>query len=358
MFLDQVCQEFIGAAQLLEKRARGDYTPDADALRFPKFDAGPAGSSSGLSCWELFEAYVHGKKPAPATVERWRAVFLSLQERFPEKRASDLRESDAREWAKTLITAERTAQTVSDVWVASARRVFKWGVDEGLLLANPFAKIKVTIPKTIQHREDKAFTDEEAKLILRAALKVKPKTTFQKAQRWVPWLCAYSGARAGEITQLRAQDVLDKDGVARMKLTPEAGTIKVSKPRTVPLHEHIVAQGFLKFVRSVGRGPLFYNETEVDEISDPLKPKRPRYAKTRERLAGWIREDVGIKDPEVQPNHAWRHTFKAQAERCGISEKVSDAITGHAPANVARGYGKPTLADMARELKKFPRYKL
>jgi integrase len=56
------------------------------------------------------------------------------------------------------------------------------------------------------------------------------------------------------------------------------------------------------------------------------------------------------------PNHAWRHTFKQIADRSGISERVSDAITGHAPLNVARSYGQPTLIDMAEALKRFPQY--
>jgi hypothetical protein len=35
---------------------------------------------------------------------------------------------------------------------------------------------------------------------------------------------------------------------------------------------------------------------------------------------------------------------------------VSDYITGHSPATVSRGYGAPTLKDMAQALKNFPRY--
>ncbi len=69
----------------------------------------------------------------------------------------------------------------------------------------------------------------------------------------------------------------------------------------------------------------------------------------------WVRE-LGVDDRELQPNHAWRHTFKQIADRNSISERVSDAITGHAPQTVARGYGAPSLSDMAEALRKFPRY--
>jgi hypothetical protein len=72
-------------------------------------------------------------------------------------------------------------------------------------------------------------------------------------------------------------------------------------------------------------------------------------------IGRWVRS-LGLKDTELRANHSWRHTFKAIADRCGITEKMSDAITGHVPANVARGYGTPTLADMAEAMKRFPRY--
>jgi integrase len=108
-----------------------------------------------------------------------------------------------------------------------------------------------------------------------------------------------------------------------MKLTPEAGTIKTGKPRTVPIHEHLIEQGFPEFVRSRGKGPLFYDPGRADEPCDPLNPKRPRAVTVRQRLAAWVRK-LGVADRELSPNHAWRHTFKQIADRAGISERTSD----------------------------------
>jgi hypothetical protein len=79
--------------------------------------------------------------------------------------------------------------------------------------------------------------------------------------------------------------------------------------------------------------------------------------KAREHLATWVRE-LGVTDPEVKPNHAWRETFKQIGHRHEISERILDAIAGHAPITVGRGYDLPTLADMATALKKFPRYEI
>ena len=68
----------------------------------------------------------------------------------------------------------------------------------------------------------------------------------------------------------------------------------------------------------------------------------------------WVR-DLGVSDAELLPNHAWRHTFKQIADRAGISERMSDYITGHAHKSAGAGYGAPILNDMAQALNKFPR---
>jgi len=48
----------------------------------------------------------------------------------------------------------------------------------------------------------------------------------------VPLLCAYTGARPGEMTQLRSEDVYKKGEGYFARLTPEAGTIKGGQART------------------------------------------------------------------------------------------------------------------------------
>jgi integrase len=226
-------------------------------------------------------------------------------------------------------------------------------------LKQPFAGVRVRVPRKNTTRETKAFTAEEIKIILNAASAIsQPRNAGEALRRWTPWLCAYTGARAGEITQLRGVDVLTQDGIPAIRITPDAGTQKTRKSRTVPLHEDLVEQGFLTFAQSCGRGPLFYNPPKgTPDPHDPTNPRRPRYVKAREYLGNWVRE-LGITDPEVQPNHAWRQSFKQIGYRHEISERILDAIVGHSPLNVGRGYGPPTLSDMAAALKKFPRYEI
>jgi integrase len=109
-------------------------------------------------------------------------------------------------------------------------------------------------------------------------------------RRWVPWLCAYTGARVGELTQLRAGDVQARHGPAGsiwvLHLTPDAGTIKTGRARAVPLHADLVRQGFPEFARralaALGQdAPLFFKP--------PREPSRPQLPRTGREGAGAAR---------------------------------------------------------------------
>jgi integrase len=246
--------------------------------------------------------------------------------------------------------------------------VFKWGVRHGKVDVNPFEGCVVEVPRKVVTRETgRAFTEAEALTVLRAAQIVPLLPMGSKGfewaacRRWVPFLCAYTGARVREMTQLRAGDVEKRVGphgpLWVLKVTPEAGTVKTGKARTVPVHLHLLDQGFPEFTERVmaalgPKAPLFFRPPRG-------LSRNPNYrgpaVKARERLAAWVREQ-GIDDPDISPNHAWRHLFKTIARRARIEEGIRDAICGHAPSSTARSYEHVTVEDMAEALKRFPPY--
>ena len=352
-FLDVVEDNLLIAFTRLRAMARGDFSPDPTLEAFPAYKPEAAVALEQFGCWTLFERWQKDVKPAPSTVARWTAIFKEADRRFPN--AKNVSFEEVKSWMTGLINGDRSAKTVATVWKTALKTVFTWSVREKLVLANPFKEIRISVPREDVERETKAFTVEEAETILRASLAVtRVKTIDDRARRWVPWLCAYTGARAGEITQLRGSDVFARGGYHFAKLSPSAGKIKTRKARTVPLHEHLVAQGFLAFVENAGSGPLFYDPARR-RPSDTPEPVQNQADRTRGRLGDWVRK-LGITDPELSPNHAWRHTFKARAERYGMSERYSDTITGHAPPTTGRTYGKPTPEDLAQAMQVFPRY--
>ncbi len=58
----------------------------------------------------------------------------------------------------------------------------------------------------------------------------------------------------------------------------------------------------------------------------------------------------------VQPNHAWRHRLKSQAMDLGVSQRVVDAIQGHAGRTASDGYGDVSLMAKRRAVEAFPAY--
>ena len=356
LFVDAVADSLYSAFVRLENIARGNYAPDETDASFPQYEHATE-PVSRLRVKALFEAWAAAGQPATSTFDRWTPVFNAANEHFSD--AVDIEFADAKAWMKSLINEERSAHTVATVWRTALKTVFAWGIVERLIKTNPFLDVRISVPRKNIERETKAFSPEEAKTILAAALTCDDRKSFdERARRWVPWICAYSGARAGEITQLRGIDIQQRGDSYFARLTPSAGKIKTRKARTIPLHEHLVAQGFLEFVERAKGAPLFY-DAERNTASAPakLKPRQSPPERARGRLGAWVRS-LGITDPELSPNHAWRHTFKAQAARTGMDERYSDAITGHTPATTGRSYTKPLPEDLAEAMKKFPRYGL
>lgn len=129
-------------------------------------------------------------------------------------------------------------------------------------------------------------------------------------------------------------------------MTPEAGTVKPNEARNIVLHPHIIEQGFAAFVATAPAGHLFLKVGEEGDVLGPLQG-------LKSRLAAFARAIV--TDPNVAPNHGWRHRFKTVGMEAGIAPRVLDAIQGQAARSVADTYGDVTVSTMAREIGKLPR---
>ena len=60
--------------------------------------------------------------------------------------------------------------------------------------------------------------------------------TLTLANQWVPWICACTGARVGEIAQLRMKVFRKEEGYWIIHITPKARTVKNKEVREVPVY--------------------------------------------------------------------------------------------------------------------------
>jgi integrase len=182
-------------------------------------------------------------------------------------------------------------KTIKDSDLAGLKTVFGWAVVNGKMASNPAEGVTIKLGQPRRLRS-KGFTDAEATAILRAALYVKrggeTPGTFA-AKQWVPWLCAYTGARVGELAQLRKEDVRRQAEHWVITITPEAGTVKTNEARDVVLHPHLVELGFVAFVNAAPSGHLFLKVSREGDVRGPLRG-------LKNRLAEFVRGVVSDKN--------------------------------------------------------------
>ncbi|MCC3245212.1 site-specific integrase [Methylocystis sp. WRRC1] len=318
-------------------------------------------SADAAPLWDLFNDYIADLKASGGgrvAERRWRPVFDNLIEFLGHDDAARITRADMRNWRRKL-QSKLAPRTIKNVYFAAVKTVLNWAVNEDRLSANPLAGMTFRRDKEVVTRE-KGFSDAEAIAILKAARDYEPRRYSRKgtirespqttaAKRWIAWLAAFSGARVGELAQLRKEDVRRDGDIVYIRLTPEAGSIKTDEFRDVPLHDQVLELGFLRFVDAAPDGPLFYS------LVESRKSKTPPAEKAAKAVREWIRE-IGVISAGVQPNHGWRHRLKTIGRELGVDISTLDAFQGHAARTAGETYGHFSLKAKKRIIEQFPRY--
>ncbi|ACA15991.1 integrase domain protein SAM domain protein [Methylobacterium sp. 4-46] len=330
------------ASLTLARHARGEFNGVrlSDVVTAPISPLHVAAARPPVSFGELVKGWAAEKRPAEKTLYEWTRVMTQFVSFLDHEDAGRVTPDDVQRWKEALIAKGLAPKTISDGKLVVLRAIFQWAADNRRLASNPAERISMDVKRKASETI-RSFTDEEAAIVLRAAL-----TQRDPALRWVPWLCAYSGARVSEVSQLRVQDVCQIEDVWCMRFDPEAGPLKTaSSERAVPLHQAVLESGFLEYVLSVGSGPLF----------PKLKPDKfgKRGGTGTKVLGRWVRS-LGLTDERLAPNHSWRHRLKTLGRRHGLAPDIVNAITGHGSRTVADRYGEFEMSAMRRELMKIP----
>jgi integrase len=310
----------------LIRRSRGDYSPDPHLVTIPAWqDKAAAGAlGRGPSFEELVEGWALDATPTP-TVKKKFTYHLRLLARhlgtdnLTETHASNVTRADVIAFKEAELKAGKAPKTV---WseLAGIGAVFSWAAKNEKIPTNPATKIEVAALKAAKRRGDRPrypYSTEEAVKILQAS---RRETNCDL--RWLPWLCAFTGARIGEVAGLRARDVEQIDAVWYVAIGLQRQQVKTgSSRRRVPLHRALIAEGFLKYAQSKTPDQRLFSTWAGDNVS------------------GWIREKVGITDPKKGPSHSWRHRFEDEGRSVGIEEDIRDALSGHKNARICREYG-------------------
>ncbi|HEY5305944.1 MAG TPA: tyrosine-type recombinase/integrase [Pseudolabrys sp.] len=347
-----------------KRNAEGDYSPDAKSERFPEWTPPQTGKPVTLTAAKVslkglveawwIEAKATGRKPS--TYESYSNTVAAFVGYLGHDDASRVTRHDVIGFKDHRLASTNprngkpiSAKTVKDSDLAGLKTIFGWAKANGKMDTNPAEGVTIKLGKPRKLRS-KGFTDGEAEAVLNAALRLsrgqeRPKTFA--AKQWVPWLCAYTGARVGELAQLRKEDIRREGKHWIATITPDAGTVKTNEAREVVLHKHLTELGFPEFVKGAASGHLFITLSSGGDASSAL-------GTVKNRIADFVRTVVA--DKNVAPSHGWRHRFKTVGIEAGIEHRILDAIQGHRPRNAAEGYGEVTIKTQAAAIAKLPRY--
>ncbi|HEX4200472.1 MAG TPA: tyrosine-type recombinase/integrase [Chthoniobacterales bacterium] len=171
---------------------------------------------------------------------------------------------------------------------------------------------------------------------------------------------AYTGCRISEIVDCSTLDFNFVHNGDPEKVIPgkwflfigeenrESGcTVKGHKNRYVPLHPEIVKR-LIPYREKVssehGHGPLFRH------VRPDKNGKRTTYV--ARKIDDWM--DGVIKDPNLAPNHSFRHYLKSQLLDRDVQERISDSITGHTTPRIGRKYEHVEMTKKFKAISKLP----
>ncbi|UGV24847.1 site-specific integrase [Rhodopseudomonas boonkerdii] len=300
----------------------------------------PSPSREPYAFGDLVDGWAKERRPVAKTLYEWSRVVKQLVAFLKHDNARALLGDDLVRWKEAMLNEGLRPKTIQDAKLAPVRAILQWGVVNKKISSNVADGISLDT-RSKQSEKKRSFTDEEAKIVLTAAM-----ASSDPVKRWVPWIGAYSGARVSEICQLRREDVVEIDGIWCMKIMPEAGSVKTAgSERIIPVHPALEKSGFLKFALQKKAGPIF-PELPPDKFG--------RRGGNGTKVIGRFVRQLGITDPRISPSHSWRHRMKTLGRRYGLAKDILEAMTGHGSKSVADAYGEFPVEALYRELCKVP----
>jgi len=342
-----------GYCEAVEVEADGPFKP----LVFPSV-RGVVTAGTENSFTALIAEWARKKRiNNPQTKQQRETHFKSLADFLGH-------DDGAKVTSQNIVAFERMLETTPDPrtgklrhpntvlgYLSSFRGVFTIAVQQILIDTNPMDN--VVIGSKIESKRQPYSVDQVSQILTRAQAETD--------DIFLPLLVqAYSGCRVSEIVDCSTLDFNFVRNGDREKVIPgqwflfigednrEPGcTIKGHTPRYAPLHPEIVKRlipYMEKQVAEHGHGPLFRH------LPKDKNGKRSSYV--ARKIDEWM--DGVIKDPNLAPNHSFRHYLKSELLARDVPERISDAITGHKTPGIGRKYEHVPMSKKFDAIDKLP----
>ncbi|NRE33570.1 integrase [Burkholderia pseudomallei] len=327
--LIRVAREAVAAWQDVSKRKQGEPIDTPVAPEPPIVPAGPPTSvERPKTLRDVVPAWIARNAPKENYIGRTERALALFEQAVGSVPLGELTKATGARFVDFLLNPVRGwSRKTAGNHAACIAALANMAVKIDLLERNP---LDLTFDKTIGAKSRGPWTDDELRRLFGHSLFSARMTEVPHWQDVAPsdgraslLLLLHTGARIGEIAQLRKEDFQTRNGVTVIRITAEAGTVKTQESeRVVPLAAHLLADPwFAQWLQGVlGRtGPAF-----------PSAWGRARGP--GDTMGQWFRQfrkDAVLPEGALEGSHKFRHWLRSSLAEKHVGEATMDSITGH-----------------------------
>src|SRR5665213_1520875 len=273
-------------------------------------------------------------------VKRVRDALASLPPNYLKMSAN--KSANAQQAISANVSGASLSVKTQDKYYTMFKQILIWAANEGYLDKVPGANVKVAgLKKIVPGEQRDPYSPDQLIKIMKSPLytghksedcRHKPGTlVIRDGYFWTPLIALFSGMRLGEILQLQKADVKLENVVWFFDICKgEEKSLKTaSSKRRVPVHQTLVALGFLDYAKACPAGRLF---PEIKKGNDGYHSHN--FSKWWRRFA----VHVGFKSSRTA-FHSFRHNFLDALRAAETPEYVNKALAGHSDNSVHSQYG-------------------
>lgn len=295
-----------------------EYRKNNPVAALAAMDALPT-SKCGKNLEQAALDYLSEKKTTieSATLSKHKGALKAFTAETGNLDVAMVRVLDVTDFKKKLLAKGREATTINDQ-LSALKSFFNYCIDNKVVnMVNP--ALGLLIPGANNRAESyDPFVESELQKIFAADL------YFKKSKLpdlyWGPLLALFTGARAEELASLDISQIYAVKGIHIIHILDGK---TVNAKRRVPVHDQLLALGFLDYVASVkGAG--------YTKLFPHLKDGKNGFKKNMCRQFGEYLDlpAVNIVDP-LKVFHSFRHTVVTALTNAGVNDGLKRALVGH-----------------------------
>jgi integrase len=359
----------VRALRAIQQRGAGEpiETPPLPAL-----NTTPTGEGRGTFS-AAFEGWKVALNRSPRTVQEYEYAIKLFGELHGDMSLAAIRKSQARQfrqalqevpikrfrtgklrtatlpelaaWGREHTSAQKIGAGTINKLLGALQSVCRWARKEELVpddWTDPFADMRVDGDES----ERAPFEAKELQAIFGSPVFTeghRPDGGKGEAAFWLPLLALFTGARLGELSGLRASDVVHDTSVGTVCIYITADTragkrLKTKQSaRAVPIHAQLIELGFLKFVAA---------EAKAHGERAWLFPQVAPGTTGARAYSKWFGRYIGAQGvtDTAKVFHSFRHNFTDALRIADVADGVSRALVGHTQGGVHGRYGAKDMA--------------